>query len=271
MGAMIFIGCIDSTYDIIGSIEVSLADYENGASANNCATACYTQTTPYMYSYFTSDETCYCSMSPPAGSEIKSSTDSINRDTCADTSDTTPRGLSADLLLIGGVQLAAIVTPLSTGSYDCSCYDSYSVSVDSYTTCGLGVPFIYGHIGSTTLPSGWVKRAQRKRQWLQQKEMEGLLCPVGLDACRVGADDASGYECIDTLRELESCGGCVHGRYGKETAGSGLDCSTMDGVSQYSSTCNQGACQAFACEDGWFLNANQTCLSLTAGLSVYTV
>ena len=70
-------------------------------------------------------------------------------------------------------------------------------------------------------------------------------CPVGYKSCPVyGRDSGSGflmaYECIDTQRDLESCGGCVNhdSTIGKNKGG--RDCSAIPNVDAV--RCYHGQC-----------------------------
>ncbi|KAI5478990.1 priA protein precursor [Pseudohyphozyma bogoriensis] len=62
---------------------------------------------------------------------------------------------------------------------------------------------------------------------------------VGLSFPRMGS-----YECIDTLSELESCGGCA-------SRNEGEDCTQIKGAQGV--TCNSGRCQVYSCQTGWKL------------------
>lgn len=56
-----------------------------------------------------------------------------------------------------------------------------------------------------------------------------------------------GFECIDTMNSLTSCGGC-------QTTGAGRDCTTIqhaDGVS-----CRAGRCMVLSCRRGWHPSAS---------------
>ncbi|KXN91310.1 Protein priA [Leucoagaricus sp. SymC.cos] len=71
-----------------------------------------------------------------------------------------------------------------------------------------------------------------------------LLCPVGMEACGIWGRSARTWECIDTMNDLESCGGCViplPGRHGQE----GQDCTALPGVSDVS--CMGGRCVVHKC------------------------
>lgn len=58
-----------------------------------------------------------------------------------------------------------------------------------------------------------------------------------------------GYECVDTLHDLESCGGCP--------GVDGIDCTTIAGATDVS--CVLGKCKVHACDEG---------LTLTRGVCV---
>ncbi|GAA5896224.1 hypothetical protein JCM6882_008523 [Rhodosporidiobolus microsporus] len=51
-----------------------------------------------------------------------------------------------------------------------------------------------------------------------------------------------GYECVNTLESLDSCGGCA-------STGEGKNCLAIRGAK--SATCQQGACVVFSCQAGW--------------------
>ncbi|GAA5836413.1 hypothetical protein JCM11251_007074 [Rhodosporidiobolus azoricus] len=51
-----------------------------------------------------------------------------------------------------------------------------------------------------------------------------------------------GYECVNTMESLDSCGGCA-------STGEGTNCASLRGVK--SSSCQQGACIVFSCQVGW--------------------
>ncbi|KAL1410706.1 hypothetical protein Q8F55_001648 [Vanrija albida] len=105
------------------------------------------------------------------------------------------------------------------------------------------------------LPSGVTrKRAVEKAQIPN--------CPQFQKACRTSAytgknallvqlDEGNyrGYECVDVLNDLESCGGCPDV--------DGVDCTTIEGASDVS--CVLGKCKVHACDRG---------LSLVGGVCV---
>ncbi|KAG2023489.1 hypothetical protein CC2G_001137 [Coprinopsis cinerea AmutBmut pab1-1] len=70
------------------------------------------------------------------------------------------------------------------------------------------------------------------------------LCPRGLQACPIGGSGAEDYECLDTLVELESCGGCA-------SNGTGQDCTAIQGA--WNVGCEQGVCKVYTCASGFEL------------------
>ncbi|KAI0271353.1 hypothetical protein BC834DRAFT_922157 [Gloeopeniophorella convolvens] len=88
-----------------------------------------------------------------------------------------------------------------------------------------------------------------------QKFRAHKLCPADLIACPVtGAFGlSSDYECIDTLHDLGSCGGCV--------GAGGQDCSAIRGV--WNVGCESGTCTVYNCMAGYRLSPNGTaCIPL---------
>ncbi|EJD08476.1 uncharacterized protein FOMMEDRAFT_43207, partial [Fomitiporia mediterranea MF3/22] len=63
-------------------------------------------------------------------------------------------------------------------------------------------------------------------------------------------------ECIDTQRNLESCGGCLHPLHAtfdqssmKRQGSIGVDCTALEGVEDV--RCSAGRCVVLTCESGW--------------------
>ena len=63
-------------------------------------------------------------------------------------------------------------------------------------------------------------------------------CPKGLSACPVSSLIGGDYECVDTLGDLDNCGGCA-------TLGEGQNCNAIPGV------WNVG-CEQSVCKSEWF-------------------
>jgi hypothetical protein len=60
-------------------------------------------------------------------------------------------------------------------------------------------------------------------------------CPKGLSACPISNLTGGDYECVDTLVDLDNCGGCA-------TSGEGQDCNAILGV--WNVGCEQSACKS---------------------------
>ncbi|WVF70004.1 hypothetical protein IAT40_004790 [Kwoniella sp. CBS 6097] len=106
----------------------------------------------------------------------------------------------------------------------------------------------YGDEAST-----FVRRQLRERIQIARDRALRAICPNHMTACKVSSADEASFECIDTLAELESCGGCVHGEFNNATGIIGSDCSNSVGVAFGASTCQDGQCVAFACKKGYTL------------------
>ncbi|KZT02726.1 uncharacterized protein LAESUDRAFT_400004 [Laetiporus sulphureus 93-53] len=67
------------------------------------------------------------------------------------------------------------------------------------------------------------------------KSRNNPLCPDNLEACPIaGLGGLTGdYECLDTIAELESCGGCA-------STGEGQDCAAIEGI--WNVGCVRGHC-----------------------------
>lgn len=65
--------------------------------------------------------------------------------------------------------------------------------------------------------------------------LSNRFCPMHMQACPIpGATGLTGeFECLDTMNELESCGGCA-------SIGEGQDCSAIKGA--WNVGCEQGRC-----------------------------
>lgn len=76
------------------------------------------------------------------------------------------------------------------------------------------------------------------------KARSAPLCPTGLDACPISGAKEGDFECLDTVTELESCGGCA-------SLGSGQDCTAIPGA--WNVGCDQGRCTGMFKSVSWFL------------------
>ncbi|GAA5923932.1 uncharacterized protein JCM15063_005503 [Sporobolomyces koalae] len=68
-----------------------------------------------------------------------------------------------------------------------------------------------------------------------------LLCPAGETACPIFPRMGT-YECVDTMSELENCGGCASRSLGQ-------DCTAITGA--LGLACQSGKCNVFTCQPGW--------------------
>lgn len=82
-------------------------------------------------------------------------------------------------------------------------------------------------------------------------------CPMGHRLCGVGGNKgADNWECIDTRRTLDSCGGCTYPYALEEHPISGMDCTAIPGVSGVQ--CISGSCVVSRCKRGWTVSPSQT-------------
>jgi len=94
-------------------------------------------------------------------------------------------------------------------------------------------------------PPGYYPPTPSQRYWSSKRDVDGHpICPAGEDACPV-SPFSENIECLDTQRELTSCGGCV-------MAGEGQDCSKIQGARGVG--CQEGKCVVFSAAKGYELN-----------------
>ncbi|GHJ88033.1 hypothetical protein NliqN6_4435 [Naganishia liquefaciens] len=133
-------------------------------------------------------------------------------------------------------------TPICGGA-GTSCYGDGSGSGPD-PVCASGQCFQFGCTAPTVSP-GLKKRADLPAQHIVKQR----LCPRGYEPCPVFG---GGYECIDVLRDIESCGGC--------SGLGGIDCSAD--VHAVDVSCVSGHCVISACEYGFTVAAeNNTCIA----------
>ncbi|GAA5868388.1 hypothetical protein JCM3774_003277 [Rhodotorula dairenensis] len=107
---------------------------------------------------------------------------------------------------------------------------------DPKHACGEGLIPVTDAWGKCTCqPCNPVSQRARTRRNLQLFDQ---FCPKGLTACTIGG--SKGFECVDTLTNLEQCGACA--------SSGGVDCTQLPGVA--SVACVEGSCEVWACEDG---------------------
>ncbi|KAL7419598.1 hypothetical protein Q5752_005510 [Cryptotrichosporon argae] len=139
--------------------------------------------------------------------------------------------------------------------YSCYCSDYDPVTIEGgtslVTSCYQNLMY-YTH-SAAAQASGLARRRNRDR--LARRQLEP--CPQGLTAC--ATDGAGGYECLDTMNDLDSCGGCTGATFGNASAATGVDCNTLPGVALGGTTCAAGVCNVYACLTGYDL-VDGTCV-----------
>ncbi|WVR06156.1 hypothetical protein IAU60_003186 [Kwoniella sp. DSM 27419] len=129
----------------------------------------------------------------------------------------------------------AMITPDVFGNaFQCQCFDD--LVMGSPATCDNSAQYLYTH--PIPQASGLTRRRRRPATT--------AACPGRLTPCTIPSTDT--YE-----TELESCGGCLYGVYGNQTEAHGVDCSALPGTAFGATTCYQGRCEVFACEEGYQL------------------
>ncbi|WVQ93030.1 hypothetical protein IAU59_000094 [Kwoniella sp. CBS 9459] len=163
-------------------------------------------------------------------------------------------------------QGTAVVTPFPmTDNYVCSCVAGSTINdaAADPANCDAYTQFAYTH-SADAAASGLARRHMRER--LEQLRLESQkLCPGQMKACKL-EEMSDTYECVDTTSELESCGGCLFGEFGKDDAISpiGTDCSTLAGVSLGAATCRDSVCEAYACNRGYELVSGECVATVSA-------
>lgn len=92
---------------------------------------------------------------------------------------------------------------------------------------------------------------QHKRMAHQKREYRSRNispCPKGFSACPISSLVGGDFECVDTLSDLDNCGGCA-------TLGEGQNCNAIPGV--WNVGCEQSACKIYTCADGYTLSQDE--------------
>ncbi|WVW79140.1 hypothetical protein I302_101106 [Kwoniella bestiolae CBS 10118] len=156
-------------------------------------------------------------------------------------------------------ELASFQPDPMANQYNCLCGSKNEFNTESTSTCQPNAIFLYTHTANTVVSSQFAKRQMKERLIRLQNE-RNALCPKPLTACKVNGV-ADSFECIDTLSELESCGGCANGNFNANETSFGVDCTQLIGVAPGAVTCSQGKCQSFKCLPDFTLAANGTCIA----------
>ncbi|RDX45574.1 hypothetical protein OH76DRAFT_1407968 [Lentinus brumalis] len=131
-----------------------------------------------------------------------------------------------------------------------SCGNGFStVPATNPSTCACVAPgaVCNGVCTTSSCPSSVVTATRRRYMNSLRKR---AMCPEGTTACGVyerrGALSTP-WECIDTMSDLESCGGCINPLDAFSTRG--VDCTAIPGVIDVS--CVSGACVVNRCGVGY--------------------
>nr|XP_031860999.1 uncharacterized protein CI109_003359 [Kwoniella shandongensis]KAA5528071.1 hypothetical protein CI109_003359 [Kwoniella shandongensis] len=232
-----------------------------------------TQSSRWYYSYYSAG-TCLCTTSGPNSAYVQSASGSdagadhtcseadyytvanvrttFQWDGCFDSSVTS--GLSDDGIwsntqtcFAHAASYKYLVILPRTGANGWHCYFGNKVTFPARSVCTGSSYYAYDH-SAAAQASALTKRQARDSARLPSQS----FCPSGLEACLVNGS-GDGYECIDTMSELESCGGCLNGALGVQNATAGTDCTQIAGVAFGGATCTAGRCNAFACDTGFVL------------------
>ncbi|KDQ12664.1 hypothetical protein BOTBODRAFT_112692, partial [Botryobasidium botryosum FD-172 SS1] len=90
-------------------------------------------------------------------------------------------------------------------------------------------------------------------------ELADITCPVDHELCGVtsGSWRRAATECLNTMKTLESCGGCATTLEGR--TGPGVDCTLIPHVDAVS--CRAGKCHVTKCDEG-YKPQGSTCVKL---------
>ncbi|WVW85012.1 hypothetical protein I302_107048 [Kwoniella bestiolae CBS 10118] len=270
--AHVFTGCtsVDSPSD---------ASPATSRGTQPSASACSDQCAGYTYSYWSSNDSCFCSDVFPSADDFETGTsgtctntelsvvgtsfDSVGCYTFQDltgqpviTSEQTSVAGSQDCLTYCKNDLKAVfgTDASSPTGYSCICGSDFPGN--SNDVCGSSGVFIFNH-PAPAAASGYAKRQAREAEAKKKRDVEANACPWGLTACAIpGLENIDAFECIDTLNDLESCGGCMYGSYKNLTSAVGENC-MGPGVKLGSASCQAGKCVAHQCKDDFELVAGE--------------
>ncbi|GAA5827025.1 hypothetical protein JCM11251_002209 [Rhodosporidiobolus azoricus] len=232
-------GCVDTRADLANCGAVGRAcpaNYENGQGSVCVQGECRPVSCDEGYTFEQGGTTCEPEEEEEP-SETESPTSSTTSATPTSTTEPSPTA-----------EPSATPTETSPSNGD----DSSDSSSDSSGSSSDGV--------SPSLPS---ISARARARLLRQRSLSEprTLCPSGLTACPISGSSsfrlaqssllafagpnsplASGFECVDTAFEVESCGGC-------STLGEGQNCLEIEGAKRVG--CGEGRCVVFACSSGY--------------------
>ncbi|KAL0948236.1 hypothetical protein HGRIS_010836 [Hohenbuehelia grisea] len=126
--------------------------------------------------------------------------------------------------------------------------------------CPAGFAIRNGRCVPAPCPSGICRRDQT----LHRRQHRPSKCDRGLTTCGVFGRGARTWECIDTMKDLESCGGCAVAY--EDGAANGVDCSAIPGVADVA--CVGGRCVVSRCMHGHSLSGDQSTCVRSASFGV---
>ncbi|WVW84981.1 hypothetical protein I302_107017 [Kwoniella bestiolae CBS 10118] len=210
-----------------------------------CASYCTTQ-----YSAIANTNQCYCSDSYPSPGNMQA----YGPDNCASNGQAAvyARDTTFDFSNCAGFYS----TVFDGRGY--SEFDSVNDPKACFASCRSKRYAVFGYDVYThpagAAASGWARR--NAREALKRSRQAALIqvCPKGMTACNIpGVEGADAWECVDTQNELESCGGCINGAYKNATSVIGQSCQNQSGVKLGATTCQEGRCVNYDCEEGYQL------------------
>ncbi|KAK8853480.1 hypothetical protein IAR55_004187 [Kwoniella newhampshirensis] len=284
-GEPLVIGCVSQTYTPSDAMEAGA--YANGEL---CGQSCYDNAAgPFHYAVweYVEDDVnrCQCSNVSPATNDFVQGPESTGTCTLttqsvfyATSSTYTNEGCQSSTSATGAISVAspevclsacrlytyAFFSITSSSTLVCACGDATNVGPVPAFCSAQDSWLALRHTANAAVagPTGFVRRQmEEKRRKEEKAKRENRWCPAGLTACKVPGDELA-FECLDVADELESCGGCMNGDFGSDKISFGVDCSALPGIAPGGVTCTKGLCQAYACETGYDLASNSTCLML---------
>jgi len=152
-------------------------------------------------------------------------------------------------------------SPICVSGNPCSftCINGFTPSPDSSSpsscVCESPNTVCNGQCGYfPSCPSAQAKRSLLDRHARRNHWARDNICRAGSTICPVFGHGKASWECVDTMSDLESCGGCIYS--GVDDGPVGVDCSAIEGVSDVA--CQHGQCVVNLCMPGYKANADHS-------------
>ncbi|KAJ3527790.1 hypothetical protein NMY22_g9650 [Coprinellus aureogranulatus] len=95
-------------------------------------------------------------------------------------------------------------------------------------------------------------------------------CPVGHSVCGILGRATGSWECVNTQKDLESCGGCIVSATEEENQEEGQDCTAIEGAADVS--CVKGSCVVGQCIDGYTVSPGKNyCIPQERDKGIFSV